>query len=104
MTASIGRQVKVYVIIMSAQETGGHVRLIIAQYMKREAKVKHLENGKVKEYIKRYCRKHKCTYEEAKTHAMVKNVMEYYEHVNDGKISVSEIKAGCGAASGGDCK
>lgn len=63
-----------------------------------------LENGKVKEYIERYCMKHKCTYEEAKTHAMVKIVMEYYANIYDGKISVTEINAGCGAASGGDCK
>lgn len=63
-----------------------------------------MEDGKVKAFVKRYCIKHKCTPEEAKTHAIVKNVMNYYEHVNDGKISVSEIKAGCGAASGGDCK
>lgn len=57
-----------------------------------------MEDGKVKAFVERYCIKHKCTQEEAKTHAIVKNVMNYYEHVNDGKISVSEIKAGCGGA------
>lgn len=56
-------------------------------------------------YLTGYCQKHKIDAETAKTHAMVRNVEEYYKHVNDGKISVSEIKAGCGGAEmGGDCK
>ena len=57
-------------------------------------------------YLYSYCRKHNCTEAEAKTHALVREVQEYYEHVNDGKISVTETKEfGCGGANmGGDCK
>ena len=60
---------------------------------------------KLQEYIEKYCKKHEVTPEEARSHSMVKSVAEYYEHVNDGKISVTEINAGCGGAElGGDCK
>lgn len=56
-------------------------------------------------YLTGYCQKHNIDAETAKTHSIVKSVAEYYEHVNDGKISVTEIKAGCGgAATGGSCK
>lgn len=55
-------------------------------------------------YLVGYCRKHKVDAETAKTHAIVKSVAEYYEHINDGKISASEIKAGCGGAEMGECK
>lgn len=41
-------------------------------------------------YLTGYCRKHNCTESEAKTHALVREVKEYYEHVNDGKISVTK--------------
>lgn len=66
---------------------------------------------KLQEYIEKYCKKHEVTPEEARSHSVVKAVAEYYETVNigkigtiDGEISVTEINAGCGAASGGDCK
>lgn len=57
-------------------------------------------------YLSAYCQKHKIDAETAKTHSIVKSVAEYYEHVNDGKISVTETKEfGCGGVSvGGDCK
>lgn len=57
-------------------------------------------------YLTGYCQKHKIDAETAKTHSIVKSVAEYYEHVNDGKISVTETKEfGCGGANlGGDCK
>lgn len=56
-------------------------------------------------YLEGYCKKHECTEAEAKTHAMVKNVEEYYKHVDDGKIGLIKIDAGCGGAQiGGDCK
>lgn len=57
-------------------------------------------------YLIGYCQKHNIDAETAKTHSIVKSVAEYYEHVNDGKISVTEAKEfGCGGASvGGDCK
>ena len=57
-------------------------------------------------YLTGYCKKHKIDAETAKTHSIVKSVAEYYEHVNDGKISVTETKEfGCGGVSvGGDCK
>lgn len=58
------------------------------------------------EYISKYCVKHKIDRETALTHATVKSVAEYYEHVNDGKISVTEqsVVYGCGGADVGECK
>lgn len=59
----------------------------------------------LEKYLTGYCKKHNCTEAEAKTHAMVKNVAEYYEHVNDGKIGLVKLDAGCGGAQiGGYCK
>lgn len=56
-------------------------------------------------YIEKYCKDHGVSSEEAKTHATVKAAMEYYDHIEDGKIAVSEVKAGCGGAEiGADCK
>ena len=56
-------------------------------------------------YLYSYCRKHNCTEAEAKTHALVREVQEYYEHVNDGKIGLVKLDAGCGGAQiVGDCK
>jgi len=55
-------------------------------------------------YVDKYCQKEEVPADVAKTHAIVRGVAEYYENVDRNKISVSEIKAGCGAASGGDCK
>lgn len=67
--------------------------------------------SEIDQYIEKYCKKHEVTPEEARSHSVVKAVAEYYETVNigkigtiDGEISVTEINAGCGAASGGDCK
>ena len=51
-------------------------------------------------YLIGYCQKHKIDAETAKTHSIVKSVAEYYEHANDGKISVTETKEfGCGGAN-----
>lgn len=59
----------------------------------------------IETYLSSYCRKHNCTESEAKTHALVREVQEYYEHVNDGKIGLVKLDAGCGGAQiGGDCK
>lgn len=57
-------------------------------------------------YLIGYCQKHNIDAETAKTHSIVKSVAEYYEHVNDSEISVTETNEfGCGGASvGGDCK
>lgn len=39
------------------------------------------------------------------THALVKEYARYVEDIEKGKISVTEINAGCGGAElGGDCK
>lgn len=35
-------------------------------------------------YVERYCRKHKITPEEAKQHALVRDVKEYYESMEGG--------------------
>ena len=58
-----------------------------------------------KQYVDRYCTKHEIDRETAFNHSVVRNAYEYYLHVNDGKISVTEVNAGCGGAElGGDCK
>lgn len=54
-------------------------------------------------YLEGYCKKHECTEAEAKTHAMVRNVEDYYKNAENGKISVTKIDAGCGAGIG-ECK
>lgn len=70
-----------------------------------EMKKLYEDNEGFKQYVDRYCVKENVLIEIALTHSVVKNAFEYYKHVEDGKLSVSEIKAGCnGAASGGDCK
>lgn len=38
------------------------------------------ENSDFKEYVDRYCKKHKCTVDEALTHALVKEVYELYKN------------------------
>lgn len=57
-------------------------------------------------YLEGYCRKHEIDAETAKTHAIVKSVAEYYKDAEKGKISVTEVKAGCGGAGAemGECK
>lgn len=59
---------------------------------------------KLDEYIQRYCTKHEISREEAESHVVVKEYAKYVKDAEKGKISVTEINAGCGAASGGDCK
>lgn len=61
-------------------------------------------NDGFRQYVDKYCVKHEIDRETAFTHSVIRNAYEYYLHVNDGKISVTEVNAGCGAASGGDCK
>lgn len=38
------------------------------------------------EFVKKYCKKHEITPEEAKTHALVKEVQAYYEERDRGVI------------------
>lgn len=52
-------------------------------------------------YIESYCKKEKVDAETAKTHAIVKEVAKYYKDAKKGKITVEEIKAGCGSAGQG---
>ena len=56
-------------------------------------------NERLEKYLEGYCRKHKCSIEEALTHKMVQNVAKEYEKEDAGKISKTEIKAGCGGTS-----
>lgn len=50
-----------------------------------------------KKYVDKYCIKHKIDRETAFEHSVIRNAFEYYKHINDGKISVTEeIKVGCG--------
>lgn len=56
-------------------------------------------NQSFHEYVDKYCTKHKIGREEAFGHAMVKNIADAYKRANKGKISVTEINAGCGAAN-----
>lgn len=68
-----------------------------------------VENNKnsdrLEKYLEKYCKKHDISREEAMTHALVKEYARYIEDVEKGKISVTEINAGCGGAElGGDCK
>lgn len=57
-------------------------------------------------YLIKYCAKHHCTESEAKTHAIVRAMEEYYEHKNDGKITTTtSMQFGCGGSiPGGDAK
>ena len=61
-------------------------------------------NEAFRNYVDQYCVKHDIDREAAFTHSVIRNAYEYYENAEKGKISVTEVKAGCGAASGGDCK
>lgn len=56
----------------------------------------------VEKYLESYCKKEHVDKETAKTHAIVKSVIEYYYHVNDGKISVKETSGN--SAEIGECK
>lgn len=56
----------------------------------------------IEKYLEGYCKKHKVSPEEAKTHATVKAVIEYYTHVEDGKIVVKEASGN--SAEMGECK
>lgn len=57
-------------------------------------------------YLIKYCSKHHCTESEAKSHALVQAMEQYYEHVNDGKIpSTTSLEFGCGGVTtGGEAK
>lgn len=60
-------------------------------------------NPGFKQYVDRCCQKHECDVETSFTFSWVKDAYEYYKDAEEKKISVSEIKAGCGAAMG-ECK
>lgn len=61
--------------------------------------------NRLEEYLEKYCKQHEISREEAMTHALVKEYARYAEDAERGKISVTEINAGCGGAEiGGDCK
>lgn len=62
------------------------------------------ESHDFRKYVDGYCVKHGVARDTAFLHSVVRNAAEYYRHVNDGKLVVTEINAGCGATSGGDCK
>lgn len=53
-------------------------------------------------YLEKYCRKEECSADVAKTHAICREVAEYYENPACYNIAtITRINAGCGAASGG---
>ena len=56
----------------------------------------------VEKYLESYCKKEHVDNDTAKTHAIVKSVMEYYDHENDGRISVKETSGN--SAEIGECK
>lgn len=62
--------------------------------------------GDFEHYLEGYCKKHECTAEAAETHAICREVAEYYENPARYNIAtITRINAGCsGAISGGDCK
>lgn len=56
------------------------------------------------EYVERYCREHKLTREQALSHAIVKEVIEYYKTAEKDKISVTEaIECECFDAEDKSC-
>ena len=62
-------------------------------------------NTDFRRYTDRYAAEFNLTTEQALTHSVIRNAAEYYENAEKGKISISEVNAGCGAASiGADCK
>jgi hypothetical protein len=63
-------------------------------------------NEKFRNYVDRYCVKHGVSVDAALTHSTVRNAYEYYQDAEKGKISVSEVKVGCGGAGAemGECK
>ncbi len=63
-------------------------------------------NDGFRQYVDKYCVKHEIDRETAFTHSVIRNAYEYYENAEKGKISVTEVKAGCGGASAeiGECK
>ena len=61
-------------------------------------------NEGFKHYVDGYCKKEEISVEEALTHKIVQITADYYKDAEKGKVYVSSVTAGCGAASGGDCK
>ena len=43
-------------------------------------KKQYNENPEFKDFIDKYCKKHKCTVDEALTHALVKEVYNHYKN------------------------
>ena len=56
-----------------------------------------------RQYVDRYCQKEGTSPDVAFTHSVIRNAYEYYKDAEEKKISVTEVKAGCGAAMG-ECK
>lgn len=59
-------------------------------------------NESLEKYLEGYCKKEKCSVEEALTHKIVQGVAEEYEKRDAGKIIMTDIKAGCGGAKMGE--
>ena len=63
------------------------------------------ENKNFHRYVDRYAAEFNLTTEQAFTHSVIRNAAEYYENAEKGKISVTEVNAGCGSATiAADCK
>ena len=61
------------------------------------------ENKDFRRYVDGHAKQYDLTIEQALTHSVVRNAAEYYEAAENGKISVSEVNAGCGGAIAGGC-
>ena len=59
--------------------------------------------GAFEEYVERYARENKISQEEALTHAVVREVDDYYKNAEKGKISVTEVSVGCGCDDDKSC-
>ena len=60
-------------------------------------------NKDFRRYTDRYAAEFDLTTEQALTHSVIRNAAEYYENAEKGKISVTEVNAGCGGAIAGGC-
>jgi len=62
-------------------------------------------NEDFRRYVDRECVEHEKTVDQALELSWVRNAYEYYKDAEKGKISVTEVNSGCGAATiAADCK